>query len=236
MPVTFKSLRELPFNPDDFRSEFATMKKHSPTLCPMTVDLSVLKVGDSVNHRNGTVSLVTKVESAIGNRYPFCLTLDGPSDIEEVTYIQNGRYHVRLESGLDIVAIEHPRIIAERPTKPAPKLSELFFGTDAAPEEGKKSDSGKPDYALLTRPMLESMIAAFMHGESKYSRGNFKGGFTNTRLLAAAMRHIMAFNDGEDLDPDSNVSHLGHAMAALAMCLDNRAEGTSVEGRYIKKR
>jgi hypothetical protein len=82
--------------------------------------------------------------------------------------------------------------------------------------EGKKHDSGKPDYSLLTRPMVESMIAALMHGETKYSRGNFKGGFTNTRLLATAMRHIMAFNDGEDLDPESNVSHLGHAMATLA--------------------
>jgi len=202
---------------------------------PMTIDLSLLKVGDNVHHRNGTVSAVTKVESAIGSHYPFCLTLNGSSDLEEVTYIQNGWYHVSRESGLDIVAIEHLRRLAERPTKPAIKLSELVFGTDSTIKEGKKSDSGKPDYSLLTRPMVESMIAALMYGENKYSRGNFKGGFTNTRLLAAAMRHIMAFNDGEDFDPESNVNHLGHAMAALAMCLDNRAEGTSVEGRYVKK-
>jgi len=226
----YKRNNRFNFNPDDIRPEYATMEKP----VPMTVDLSVLKAGDKVHHRNGTVSVVTKVESAIGNHYPFFLTLDGPSDLEEVTYTQNGRYNKDVDSTGDIVAIEHPRIIAERPTKPAPKLSELFFN-EAAPKEGKKSDSGKPDYALLTRPMLESMIAAFMFGQGRYGRGNFKGGFTNTRLLAAAMRHIMAFNDGEDLDPDSNVSHLGHAMAALAMCLDNRAEGTSVEGRYIKK-
>ena len=202
----------------------------------MTVDLSVLKVGDTVHHRNGTVSVVTKVESTIGSEYPFCLTLNGPLDLEEVTYIQNGRYHVMLESGMDIVAII-PLVIEFDPRlglpKPAPKLGDLFFN-EAPPTEGKKNDSGKSDYSLLTRPMLESMIAALMYGENKYSRGNFKGGFTNTRLLAAAMRHIMAFNDGEDLDPESNVSHLGHAMAALAMCLDNRAEGTSVEGRYAK--
>lgn len=99
---------------------------------------------------------------------------------------------------------------------------------------GVKHDSGKPDYSLLTRPMVESLIRAMMYGEGKYGRGNFRSGFTNTRLVAAAMRHLMAYLDGEDLDPESGVSHLGHAQAAIAMLLDNVATGTSTDGRYGK--
>lgn len=99
---------------------------------------------------------------------------------------------------------------------------------------GTKHDAGKPDYSLLTRAMVEPMIRALMYGENKYSRGNFRAGFVNTRLAAAAMRHIMAYLDREDADPESGVSHLGHAMAAIAMLLDNDATGTSTDGRYDK--
>lgn len=100
---------------------------------------------------------------------------------------------------------------------------------------GRKDDSNKPDYSLLTAAMLEPMIRGFMHGETKYGRHNFKSGFVNTRLTAAAMRHIQAFNDGIDIDEDSGNHHLGNAMAALAILLDNIHNGTSTENRYQKK-
>jgi hypothetical protein len=40
--------------------------------------------------------------------------------------------------------------------------------------------------------------------------------------------------NAKDADPESGVSHLGHAMAAIAMLLDNEATGTSTDGRYGK--
>ena len=124
-------------------------------------------------------------------------------------------------------------IIPTRILAPMPDLDvELLKGQGIA----RKDDKDKPDYSLLTSAMLEPMIRGFMHGETKYSRGNFKQGFVNTRLTAAAMRHIMAWNDGEDVDPESGHSHLGHAMAALAMLCDNIAEGTSTEGRYGREK
>lgn len=97
-----------------------------------------------------------------------------------------------------------------------------------------KHDSQKPDYSLLTPAMLEPMTQAMMYGQEKYSRGNFRAGFENIRLTSAALRHIFAYLDREDLDPESNVSHLGHAMAALAMLLDNIHEGVSTDVRYEK--
>lgn len=99
---------------------------------------------------------------------------------------------------------------------------------------GRKDDSGKVDYSQLSRAMIEPMIRALMFGANKYKKFNHKGGFENTRLLAASLRHIMAFMDGEDLDPESGESHLAHGMAALAILLDNQSNGTSIEGRYQK--
>lgn len=101
---------------------------------------------------------------------------------------------------------------------------------------GRKDDKDKPDYSLLTSAMLEPMTRGFMHGADKYGRYNLKQGFLNTRLVAAAFRHLHQWNDGEDNDPESGVSHLGHCMAALAILLDNIAEGTSTEGRYGREK
>jgi len=85
--------------------------------------------------------------------------------------------------------------------------------------EGKKNDSEKPDLSLLPKVFLDGTAKAFMHGEKKYGRYNFRNGMDWHRLVAAAMRHITAFNDGQNLDPESGNSHLAHAAASIAMLM-----------------
>lgn len=113
--------------------------------------------------------------------------------------------------------------------------SEVRAKRQTSTQQAVKHDQHKPDYSLLTSAMLEPMTRALMYGEGKYSRGNFKAGFENIRLTSAALRHIFAYLDREEQDPESGISHLGHAMAALAMLLDNIAEGVSSDVRYQKK-
>jgi hypothetical protein len=105
---------------------------------------------------------------------------------------------------------------------------------EAVPTSGTKHDAGKPDLSLLPRAALEEMAKAFMYGEQKYGRHNFKAGFKSHRLIAAAMRHILAWNEGEDLDPESGHSHLGHALATLAMILECDRLKTLEDTRYKK--
>lgn len=38
--------------------------------------------------------------------------------------------------------------------------------------------------------------------------------------MDAALRHLLAYQDGEDTDPESGVSHLGHVMACCAIMID----------------
>jgi len=99
---------------------------------------------------------------------------------------------------------------------------------------GVKHDQEKPDLSLLPKEFLEEVARAFMHGEKKYGRYNYLGGMDWHRLIAASMRHITAFQDGENLDPESGLNHLGHAGACIAMLLTycNRSLGTDT--RYKK--
>lgn len=122
----------------------------------------------------------------------------------------------------------------ERQSKTASRPNRELVYTHTVSVGAVKFDGDKADFSLLTQAMLEPMTRALMYGERKYSRGNFREGFENVRLTSAALRHIYAYLNREELDPESGVSHLGHAMAALAMLLDNIAEGVSTDVRYEK--
>jgi deoxyuridine 5'-triphosphate nucleotidohydrolase len=94
-----------------------------------------------------------------------------------------------------------------------------------------KYDSSKTDFSLLPLAALESEARSLMYGEKKYGRDNWRKGTESHRLIAAAMRHLHAYNEGEDNDPESGVSHLGHARACLGMLLGTIAAGTVKDTR-----
>lgn len=66
---------------------------------------------------------------------------------------------------------------------------------------------------------LEAEARVLMFGDSKYGRDNWRKGLHYTRLLDAALRHIIAFADGEDLDPETGESHLAHAKCCMSMVM-----------------
>lgn len=80
---------------------------------------------------------------------------------------------------------------------------------------GIKFDNGKPDLSLVSSELMEGLARVREFGAKKYRRDNWKLGFKYTRSIAAALRHIMAFKDGEDLDPESGLPHVAHAIASL---------------------
>jgi len=88
------------------------------------------------------------------------------------------------------------------------------------PAGSVKKDGGKYDPTHLTIEMVELVSRVREFGAKKYARNNFKlTGFKYTRSLAAALRHIFAFLSGEDNDPESGLSHLGHAICCLEHCI-----------------
>lgn len=101
----------------------------------------------------------------------------------------------------------------------------------------KKFDGDKPDLSLCPYAALEQMAYAFMLGEQKYGRYNYlEGGMSSHRLISAAQRHIGKWQRGEDNDDESGKSHLGHALACLAMLLDQMEHGVFVDTRRKAKK
>lgn len=76
----------------------------------------------------------------------------------------------------------------------------------------------------------ECMVLAY--GAKKYGTFNWRDERIQlTRYVAAAMRHLSAWTDGEDDDPDSKLPHLAHARATLGIMLDAISLGKSLDDR-----
>lgn len=99
---------------------------------------------------------------------------------------------------------------------------------------GIKHDTGKPPLDLLDRHALEEIAQVLAFGAAKYGRGNWRQGLALSRLLAACLRHVFAFLDGEDLDPESGRSHLAHAACCLVFALRLHRDRPDLDDRERK--
>ena len=86
------------------------------------------------------------------------------------------------------------------------------------PATGTKHDGDKPPVDLLDPYALLEISKVLEFGRVKYSAHNWRGGIPYTRLLAAAMRHLLAILAGEDDDPESGLPHAAH-LGCCAMFL-----------------
>lgn len=79
-----------------------------------------------------------------------------------------------------------------------------------------KFDAEKPRMELLDPYAMEQLALVLTFGaHQKYEPWNWTKGLAFSRLIGAALRHLFAFAKGEDLDPESGLSHLAHAMCCL---------------------
>lgn len=90
----------------------------------------------------------------------------------------------------------------------------------------------KPDLGLVSGTMIAHLAAALEDGAAKYGVANWRQIPVEARTyISAAMRHLLAWSDGEDWVPDSHGHHLGHALATIAIVLDAWACGTLIDNR-----
>ena len=82
---------------------------------------------------------------------------------------------------------------------------------------GARYNDGKADLSLIPLSTLEDEARVWMYGEKKYKRFNWMKGMAWSIPMACALRHLAAWQNGEDLDPESGQPHLAHAMCNLRM-------------------
>lgn len=74
-----------------------------------------------------------------------------------------------------------------------------------------------------------------LDGALKYGRSNFRGiPITASEYVSACKRHLDAWFEGEEQDPDSELDHFCHALATLAIIVDAREAGTLIDDRQHK--
>jgi hypothetical protein len=92
--------------------------------------------------------------------------------------------------------------------------------------------STKPPLSTISCPVLFEIGTAMLEGACKYRRHNYRiAGVRTSVYYDAAMRHLMRFWEGENLDPDSGVSHITKAIASLIVLRDSQMIGNVVDDR-----
>jgi len=96
------------------------------------------------------------------------------------------------------------------------------------PDDNPKTRFGvtKPAMSVVPPDALVHLARAMQNGAAKYGAFNWRErNVSSTIYYDAALRHLMAWFDGEEEAPDSGVHHLGHVMACCAILLDARENG-----------
>lgn len=91
-----------------------------------------------------------------------------------------------------------------------------MFGRVVDYNGGMKNDKDKADWSIF-KPLFkiaEGVVRILMYGEKKYKRNNWQK-VDIDRNFAALMRHIIKWADGEELDQESGLHHLDHALCDL---------------------
>jgi hypothetical protein len=94
-----------------------------------------------------------------------------------------------------------------------------------------KHDAGKLPLGLVPSELLRAVAAVMGFGANKYGRYNWCKGMDWSRVYDALQRHLLAWWDGEDRDPESGEPHLAHAGCCLAFLLTYQARGSGKDDR-----
>lgn len=85
---------------------------------------------------------------------------------------------------------------------------------------GKKFDQEKPRWSLLPLSALKPVVQVLTNGAKKYADDNWKKvPNAKERYLSAALRHLEAYQSGEELDKEWGLPHLAHAICGLLFML-----------------
>lgn len=107
------------------------------------------------------------------------------------------------------------------------------------PDGNPKTAMGakKPDLTCIPATALLHLATGMMNGEIKYGLYNWRNIPISARpYIAAGLRHLLAYMDGEDYSADTvaagkPVHHLAHVMATCAIILDAEEQGVLNDNR-----
>lgn len=95
-----------------------------------------------------------------------------------------------------------------------------------------KKDAGKVRMDLLSEVAIEGLARVLTFGAEKYAEDNWRKGLAWRRCIGAALRHITEFMKGNDLDDESGLPHIDHALCCLMFLSEYQKHGTGTDDRW----
>lgn len=99
-----------------------------------------------------------------------------------------------------------------------------------------KHDGSKNPLHLLPTVALERIGEVLDAGQKKYAPNNWRKIDKRSRYYSAALRHLFAWNRGEDKDPETSLKHLAHAACSLLFLLEAEELGLGEDDRPTSKK
>lgn len=87
-------------------------------------------------------------------------------------------------------------------------------------EKHIKYDEDKPRLALVPPSLIMEVGKVLTFGAAKYTPNNWRLMEDTESTISAIDRHFCAWKSGEDLDPESGLSHLSHMATNIAFLLE----------------
>lgn len=115
---------------------------------------------------------------------------------------------------------DHYELMNIRAYAPAPSLQQ---GVECLKPSNPKDAIGidKVPLSTVPLPVLMEIGLGMAEGAIKYGRHNYRAvGVRSSVYFDAAIRHLFAFWEGEDIDPDSGISHVSKCIATLVVLRD----------------
>ena len=79
-------------------------------------------------------------------------------------------------------------------------------------EKAQRFNDQKLKWSLVDYEAMKDMVRVLEFGALKYDAHNWRKGLPVTEVIESLLRHIYAYLEGEDNDPESKLPHTGHIM------------------------
>lgn len=133
----------------------------------------------------------------------------------------------KLQKGMEVIMLD----IAYNANLPASEISTSSLNS-GEPGKAIKHDQEKNRVDLLPPFVLGEVSKVLTFGAKKYAAHNWRGGFEYSRTCGAALRHIYAWQDREDLDPETGLNHIDHAICELMFLRQHIKDYPQLDDRY----
>lgn len=87
-----------------------------------------------------------------------------------------------------------------------------FFDQQQVIKQALRYNDDKLKWSYVHFGSLEPMVRVLMFGATKYEPFNWQRGLKKDEILESMQRHLAKLIDGEQNDPESGLSHIGHIM------------------------